>query len=149
MFVSGALSRFKAHETNDRMSLEMRKQYVMALEIDNDIEESQSQLDKINAELAVGDKTTQMVLSEIYERDGKWLNVYETLRDYLPPDGKAGGYWETQTHLSPLLRLCRAEIQLGLNLMAIHTAREADRLYPNSLRASDILAVALLRNNSP
>lgn len=147
--LADALAKFKTYDTDSRMSLPMRRQYVMALEIDDDLETGQDQLNKIAAQLANGDKTKQMALSEIYERDGKWLEVYETLRDYLPPDAKPGEYWETQTHLAPLLRLCRAEIQLGLGLKAVYTAEEAVRLYPNSIRAADLLSVSLLRHGAP
>jgi predicted Zn-dependent protease len=139
MLLKRAVEEFRNRQVEGRLSLDMQYELVRALEEDGDLEGARQVLAEI-AQSHPGDADRgRVVLSEIYDRKEDWHQVYETLRGYLDSD---------RPDLSPILRLCRAELKLGLGLMALHTATEAVRLFPHSGEAAAMQAEALLKFDS-
>jgi len=162
-----AIEDFARREANDELSLDMQYLYVLALEMSGRVDLARRQLESIVERNPDEKEAARVVLSEVYERKGDWINVYETLRTYPEPrDGeditpqleKIELTWPPDNlpraaadiiHLSPLLRLVEAQLELRLGVAAVYTAREAVRLYPYSPRATELLATALFELGEP
>ncbi|MBT3193666.1 MAG: archaeosortase/exosortase family protein [Verrucomicrobia bacterium] len=156
-----AIDHFADHR--DELSLDMQYLHVFALEMIGRIDLAKRELNNIVERYPSEEENARVVLSEVYERKGDWINVYETLRTYLeprdastemlspadielswPPDSLAQRTADT-IHLKPLLRLVRAQLELRLGLAALHTARTTVELYPYSTKAIELLATAHTR----
>jgi len=135
-----ALQQFMLREQEVGLSLPLQYLLVRALEMNDEIEDAQRRLAVIAEEFPAERQKTRIILSEIYERKADWSSVYETLREYPAAE---------DAQLTPLLRLCRAQLRLHLGLAAIRTARAAVERYPLSTRAAGMLAEATLRYDSP
>lgn len=162
-----AVKDFASREANDELSLDMQYLYVLALEMSGRVDLARRQLEKIVERQPDEQDAARVVLSEVYERKGDWINVYETLRTYLeprdaesitPPLEQIELTWPPDNlpraaadiiHLNPLLRLVRSQLELRLGVAAVYTAREAVRLYPYSPRATELLATALFELGKP
>ncbi len=166
-YLAEAVRDFARHAADGRLSLDMQYLYVLALEMNGRIDLARRQLDRIVEQHPEEKEAAHVVLSEVYERKGDWISVYETLRTYLeprdaesvtpaideieltwPPDNLPRAAADI-IHLNPLLRLVKAQLELRLGLAAVHTAREAVRLYPYSPRATELLATALFALGEP
>lgn len=134
-----ALDEFAARDAGGRLSMDMQYEFVSGLEMANRVEESRTLLDRIAKLFPEKTESNLLFLSDIYERKRDWSNLYELLREY--PQG-------ARLQLSPMLRLCRAQMELRLGLGAIYTARETVRRFPGSGQASAALAEALARYDS-
>ncbi len=156
-FLEIALKHFKTEDEENKLSLDMQYLYTKALEMSGRVDLARRQLETIVTKRPEEALPARVLLSEIYERKGDWINVYETLRTYLYPEDSNSAKtlsWPptlpTQAapesiHLNPLLRLVRAQLELRLNLAALHTAQETLRLFPYSPRAIELLAGAYLQ----
>ena len=122
------------------LSLPMRYAFAEALEMAGHAEEAHARLAAIGAEYPDEANAVMMRQSEVYERQGKWQQVYETLREHM---------FSKNPLPEPLLRLCRAQGELGLDLAALRTAAEGVRRFPNSTRPARLLAETLLRIGDP
>jgi len=161
-YLSRAIDAFAAREKEGVLSLDMQYLYALALEMSGRVDLAKHQLQRIVDRNPEEKESVRIVLSEIYERKGDWINVYETLRDYLAPRQDvlpaAGALaaieleWPPDNlplaaadviHLNPLLRLVNAQLELHLGIAALHTAQETVRLYPYSTRGIELLATAL------
>lgn len=139
-FLKAALTEFRERESRGTLSLTMHYEYVKALEMAGDIPSAKRVLARLTAEHPeMADRNT-LLQSELFERLNDWQNVYETLRGRATTDNP---------DLPSLVRLCRAELELRLNLAASFTARKALRHYPNSSQATAVMALALLTDNAP
>jgi len=134
-YLERALTEFAHRDERDRLSLEMQYEYVGALDVADRLDEARERLRRIALGHDEERCKCRLALSEMYERRTDWQNVYEALRGYssLPEPG-----------LSGMLRLCRAELGLGLGLAAVHTARATVQRFPASTRAVSMLARTLL-----
>jgi len=163
-----AIRAFEKREIEKTLTLDMQYLFVTALEMARKVPEAKALLKRI-VERDPGEKqAARVVLSEVYERAGDWVNVYETLRDYLrsreatnttqtvdtdniadwpPEEIRVAGVSALQ--LIPLMRLIEAQIELNFGLAAIYTAREAKKLYPFVPQIDMLLAKALARYDSP
>ena len=145
------------------LTLDMQYLYALALEMNARIDLAKKQLQNIVEQYPAEKDNVRIMLSEIYERKGDWINVYENLRTYLTPDkhdsissGDLSSIkltwppteFETASaenvHLKPLLRLIKSQLKLKMRLSALHTARETVRLFPYSAQAVELLAQAQL-----
>jgi len=135
-----ALSEFQRRDKQGKLSLDFQYEYVKALDMAGKSEQARDLLSKIAKTYPESATANRLLLSEIYERAGDWQNVYEVLRDYLmtaaPPQPE------------PVLRLCRALLELRLGVAALYTAGEAVRLFPQSGQAAARLAEALIHFDS-
>jgi len=121
------------------LSVSMRYLYVLALEMAGDVRAARDQLQKIVAHNPEEKQRARIILSEVFERKARWPDVYETLKGYAD---------EPEANLTPLLRLCEAQLQLHLGLAALDTAQTAVRLFPDSTQAASILSTALMTYDS-
>ncbi len=133
-YLQQALGQFAKRARTGELSLDMRYLYVRALEMNGDVDEARRELSTIVAAHPEERDAARVMLSRIYERKGDWINVYETLYDYLD---------QPQVHLPPLLRLCRAQFELKLGLGALATARRCVEEYPYAPQAGGMEARAL------
>jgi exosortase/archaeosortase family protein len=158
-----AIARFAVRASEGSLSLDMQYLYALALEMNSRVDLAKQQLEHIVQQHPEEAEDARVVLSEIYERKGDWINVYETLRTYLDPrtpDPESPSLddieleWPPDNlprrssdmiHLKPLLRLVRSQLELRLGLAALHTAKVAVELYPYSTRAIELLSTALSR----
>ncbi len=166
-FLAEAVENFRPREKENALTLDMQYLYVLALEMSGRVDLARQQLERIVERYPEEKEAARVVLSEVYERKGDWINVYETLRTYLEPRDPEKFTPELETvelnwppdniprppddiiHLGPLLRLVKAQLELRLGLAAVHSAREAVRLYPYSPRATELLATALFALGQP
>jgi len=135
IFLEKALKEFEIRSTGGRLTIAMQYEYARALEMKGLPEQAVAALNRITASHPDLEERDSAIISEIYERTGNWQNVYEILRGYLSNENPA---------LSPLLRLCQAQMELKLNLAALNTAREAVRMFPDSILAAGSLAIVLM-----
>jgi tetratricopeptide (TPR) repeat protein len=168
-FLEKAITLFENKEeensnsSDHSLSLDMQYLYAQALEMKSRIDLAKKQLEYIVKHHPSEKEIAHVMLSEIYERKGDWINVYETLRTYLftnkhnsvsaddlssikptwPPTEFETKYAEN-IHLKPLLRLIKSQLRLKMRLAALHTARETVRLFPYSAGSIEILAGAQL-----
>ncbi len=166
-FLAESIRDFEPREQRGELSLDMQYLYALALEMSGRIDLARQQLESIVERDPDEKESARIVLSEMCERKGDWISVYETLRTYLepreteadtptpeeieltwPPDNLPRAA-ATIIHLNPLLRLIKAQLELRLGLAAVHTAREAVRLYPYSPRATELHATALFALGQP
>ncbi len=161
-----AIAGFAEREQHGALSLDLQYLQAQALERAGRLDLARAKLDAIVHDNPQEAATALNLLSEMFERKGAWIQVYETLRTYLLAMPAAGG-GDSETpapddsmcwpplpvairtdaehiHLPPLLRLGEAQLKLQLPLAALFTAREAVRLYPYAPRAQALLAAALL-----
>ena len=138
--LADALERFASREETSGLTLPLQYLLVRALEMDDDVDGARRRLASIAQEFPDERKKTRVILSEIHEREADWSGVYEVLRDYPSVE---------DAQLTPLLRLCRAQLRLHLGIAATRTAREAVRRYPLSTRAAGMLVESALRYDSP
>jgi exosortase len=122
------------------LSVPMRYLYVLALEMEGDVQAACDQLQKIVIHNPEEKEKARLILSEVFERKARWPEVYETLKGYAE---------EPEANFTPLLRLCEAQLQLHLGLAALDTAQTAVRLFPGSTQAASILSTALMTYDSP
>lgn len=134
LYLSRALAEFRRRKEKNALSIPMQYEYASALEMAFAVEESTALLRNIAAASPQLGEMSRQALSEVQERNGDWQMVYETLRGYPSVDNP---------NLRTMLRLCQAQLRLGFGLSAIHTAREAVRLYPTSITAAGALATAI------
>jgi exosortase len=144
-YLQQALAQFKKHDESGSggmggLSVRMWYEYVLALEMTGDFAGAKRQVERLVSRNPDEKEKAQFVLSEIYERNSNWPEVYETLHGYSA---------EQEPNLMPLIRLGRSELQLHLGLAAIDTARTAIRLFPNSPQAAALLGDALITYDSP
>lgn len=132
-----ALAAFETHRAHGALSLPMLYLQAYAFEMAGRTAESRKALQEIARRFPEEALAVRIALSESYERARDSQGVYETLRT-LPEMG--------DPPLPALLRLGRAELDLNLNLAALHTARLIDRLYPRSALGDALLATALMQN---
>lgn len=162
-----AIAGFATHEQRGTLSLDLQYLHAQALERAGRLDLARAKLDSIVNHHPQEAAAARELLSEMVERKGAWVQVYETLRTYLletPAAGDVPGGTPTlddstrwppvpvairadteRIHLPPLLRLGQTQMMLHLPLAALFTAREAERLYPYAPRAQALLADALLR----
>ncbi|NQT94464.1 MAG: archaeosortase/exosortase family protein [Lentisphaerae bacterium] len=139
-FLQRAVQEFERRDKAGTLSLTLRYEHVRALEVAGESEAARERLQRIAKEFPAEKERARIVLSEIFERQGKWQRVYEVLR----------GYEQEKTpQLTPLVRLCRTHMILRLGLGAVHVSKQAVRLFPESSQAAAMLAGALLRYDSP
>lgn len=126
-----ALERFKQYKDTGKLSLQAHYEYINALEMAGDFDKIKTELSTIATSFP--DQADQILLksSELYEHNADWPNVYEALREY-------GN--KNRPSLKPLLRLCTAERNLKLGMLAIRTAEQTVKLHPNSTKAAAMLA---------
>jgi len=134
-----ALENFIFREQECGLTLPLQYLLVRALEMDDDIEGARRRLEFIATQFPEEKEKTRIILSEIHEREADWSRVYEILREYPAVP---------RPELTPLLRLCRAQLRLHLGIAAVRTARKAVAGYPFSTRAAGMLAEAALRYES-
>ncbi len=139
-YLQRALTQFASRKRAHPLSLDMHYLYVRALEMDGQINQAKRELSTIVAAHATEAESARIVLSRLYERKGDWINVYETLYDYLTPAAEESD--TPQWHLLPLLRFCRAQLELKLGLGALETARRAVEIFPYAPQAAGMLARA-------
>ncbi len=139
--LADVLEQFRMLDEQERLSLSMRYEYAFALEIDKRMDDARAVLERIAKTHPEQTETSRVELSAMYERQGDWISVYETLRTY-PDDTEL-------PRLTPLLRLATAQLNLQLGLGAIRTSRAAVHHYPNSGEAAGILSHALRDYDSP
>jgi len=163
-FLKKAIKSFETKAASEAgLSPDMQYLYVQALEMGARVDLAKQELQKISTEHPDQKKSVRIMLSEIYERKGNWINVYESLRTYLnqgysensesnvtallttswPPVATVSTSADS-IHLKPLLRLIKAQLKLKMRLAALHTARETIRLFPYSAQAIKLLAQAQL-----
>ncbi len=130
-----AVTRFAEYKKENKLSLAMHYVYVDALEISGSFERATEELAGIAEKYPEQKDSTKFRLSKIYEDRGDWQNVYETLRPYRN---------KSDVPLKILLRLCQAERNLKLSLMALQTAAYTVKLYPDSTKAAEMQANTLL-----
>ncbi|OGV68075.1 MAG: hypothetical protein A2283_18720 [Lentisphaerae bacterium RIFOXYA12_FULL_48_11] len=135
-----ALNEFKQRYANDKLSVPMQYEYARALEMDGKHSEAIAVISKISSVFPQTRNKNISVISEIYERIGDWQNVYETLRTFAASDNP---------DVSSLIRLCQAQMELKLNLPALHTACEAARRFPDAPQVRVALVAALLVLDMP
>lgn len=135
-----ALTEFAARDRAGRLSTGMRYAYAGALEMKGDIASAEAQLNAIAAADAGERARVRTALSEVYERQGDWENVYEIMRTY-PNTG--------DPELMALVRLARACTILRLPLAARRAAELCVRRYPDSSQAVAALAGVLLSFGAP
>jgi len=86
-YLKQAIEKF--HEYEDRatpgegLSLDMQYLYAYALEMDARTDLARAVLENIQKQHPAEKKRVRIALSEMYERKGNWIKVYETLRTYL------------------------------------------------------------------
>jgi len=139
-FLDKALEEFESRAAVNTLTLPMHYECVLALEVAGRAGDAREWLLRIAEAYPDEREKCRISLSEIYERSGDWQNVYETLRTY---------HAHPNAQLSPLVRLCRAQLNLRLGPASIFVAREAVRLFPRSTQAATVLATALTRYDSP
>jgi|GEM_PF-1114679 len=139
-FLEKALKEFEKRSRNGILNTAMQYDYARAFEMSGHAEKAVETINGISAARPDLEEYDTAVISEIYERMGDWQSVYETLRKCPSKDNPS---------LSPLLRLCQAQLELKLNLAALHTAREAVRRFPESTLAAASLTVALMNLDAP
>lgn len=143
-----ALLEFKKRDNMGTLSMEMGYEYVRALELAGNTEAAREQLKKYSKG-SDSERSTD-ILAQMFERSGDWQNAYETLRDLDPGGNETNNVPSlSSTQLFPLLRLCAAQRQLRLGFAALHTANYTVQLYPDSVRAIEMLASTLLEFDSP
>jgi exosortase/archaeosortase family protein len=135
-----AIRRFRQRDGAGQLTRPMQYALAGALEIAGDVPAARARLERIAGEAPAERNRVRFTLSEIYERQADWPNVYETLRGYAE---------ETAPALAPLLRLCQAQIALRLRLAAQVTVRRALALYPESTQAASFAAQLLLLGGEP
>jgi len=135
-----ALELFRRLKEEDGLSMELQYEYVRALDLADEVERAKRVLADIPAPNDADMQRNRGVLSEICERREDWQGVYESLRGCLDAE---------RPELSSLLRFCRAELKLGMGLMALNSAAETMRAFPHSGQAAATLAQALLTHDSP
>jgi hypothetical protein len=113
-----------------KYSTSMKFEYARMLEMTGNEIEMKAYINSLAREEASKDKVTSFI-SEINERKGDWVQVYENLRNYEIND---------RCTLSTALRLCRSQINLRMYLMANDTASRAARAFPESSLAAGVLA---------
>jgi tetratricopeptide (TPR) repeat protein len=165
--LQNALESFDAQQRDGLLSLDMQYLHALALEMSGRIDLAKAELERI-VELYPEEQDASMILlSEMYERKGDWIRVYEELRTYLeprkiqplsdnptvvdiewPPDDIVYAS-ASQIRLNPLTRLINAQLELRLHLAALHTAKVAYRMYPYSARIIELLATAHMRLDQP
>lgn len=134
-----AMGEFARRDARGDLTPADRFEYVFALEISGDMEGVRSQLTRI-AELVPRERDrARIMLSEVCERKGRWVEVYEILRGY----GQA-----PSPDLTPLLRLCAAQLELGLGVGALATAERIAQRFPASTQGASISATALREYDS-
>ncbi len=165
--LADALERFGEQERKGTLSLDMQYLHALALEMSGRIDLARHALEQLVAQNPEEGGPARVMLSEMYERKGDWINVYETLRTYLTPSKEESDpidlkalelQWPptnipraspAQIHINPLIRLVTAQLKLHLHVAALYTAQEAYRLYPYSARAIENLALAYMRMDRP
>jgi len=161
-----AIHGFAGREQRGALPLDLQYLNAQALERAGRLDLARERLDAIVRDNPREAEAVRVLLSEMYERKGAWVQVYETLRTYLldvpdpegtqpatasrdatgwPPVPVAIRADSERIHLAPLLRLGEAQLKLHLPLAALFTARETVRLYPYAPRAQALLANALMR----
>ncbi len=167
-FLRRALREFEARQHRGELSIDMQYLYVRALEMGDEVDGARAELAEIVSRHPEEREAARVVLSEVYERQADWVNVYETLRDYLAPDARSmppaalsnalAESWAPLdnrpstmhgVHLLPLLRLGRAQIELRLGVAALYTTREAVKRYPYATQARAMQARAAAAYGSP
>jgi exosortase/archaeosortase family protein len=168
-FLQTALSEFQAREQQGTLSLDMQYLYVRAMEMAGDVDGARAELAAIVSRHPTEAFTAKIALSEVYERQADWVNVYETLHNYLTAEEDtsvaaadtndvAAAAWDSPAapattgrgiRLLPLLRLGRAQIELRLGIAALHTGLEAVKRYPYATQARGLLARAMAGYDSP
>jgi len=133
--LSRALAEFARRDAADALSLDFQYEYVQALEIAGRVDEAREQLGRIAGRHPDRSAGNRVLLSELYERQGDWQGVYETLRDYLATTA--------QPQPAPAVRLGHAALELRLGIAALRAGREAVRRFPESGQAAGVLAAAL------
>ncbi len=137
--LADALVAFRERAAAGRLSLDMQYEYVGALEMSGDLPGVLAALESMVASHPEQRGRARLVRSAVYERQGNWQSVYETLR----------GYESTSDpDLIPLIRLTRAALELRLGLYALQTARATWRRFPEASQAVGMLAQVCLLHDS-
>ena len=137
--LEAALAEFRRRDERDALTRHMHDEYIRALEIAGDVDEARRQLARLDEKYPRDRERHRTRLSEIHERSADWQQVYEMLRGYPSID---------VPHLSPLIRLCEAQLRLKMGLPAMVTAWDAARRYPQFGQAAAYLAAALMEHDS-
>jgi tetratricopeptide (TPR) repeat protein len=133
-----ALAQFKERDARESLSLAMHREYVNALEMTGTPRMALAHLSRMLSLYPDQADNITVIRSEILERTGAWPSVYETLKDYPFSEKPA---------LAPLLRLCRAALNMRLSIAALFSSEHAVKLFPQSAYAAGMLAETLLANN--
>jgi exosortase/archaeosortase family protein len=136
-----ALDGFLAREQAGTLTLELQYAFIRLLDQMDRLPDVRKRLEALSAAIPSTARQNQVLLSEVLERHGDWVGVYETLRAYPRAE-------EKDLQLAPLLRLAEAESRLELGLAALHTAALTARLYPDSSQAAGVQAIVLNRFDS-
>ncbi len=149
------------------LSLDMHYLYVHALERSGKLRKAEEQLQEIRRLHPNEAAGTRALLSAIHERAGHWIDVYETLHDYIehPEGGSAPldteqlstswkpflseGTIHRTHHIDPLIRLGRAQRELNLGIAASHTARFTAKLFRYAPQSQALLTSCLFEYESP
>lgn len=134
-----AIAMFAPLADSGTLSISLHYEYVWALEVSSGVDAARDELKRLVALHPSEEDNARIRLSEVYEDAAEWESVYETLRGYLG---------SRVPRIDAVLRLCQAQRMLRLGIGALHTAREAVRLFPDSTRAATMLADVLMTQDS-
>ena len=163
-FLTQAIRDFRLKlDAGELLSLDMQYLYALALEMNSRIDLARQQLSKIEESHPEEKENIRIMMSEMYERKGDWVNVYETLRTYLTQHESSTNAADTTSiklswpppeepqissstlHLKPLIRLTKAQIKLKMNLSALHTAQKTEHIFPYSTKAIELYVTTLMQ----
>ncbi|OGV61487.1 MAG: hypothetical protein A2498_16425 [Lentisphaerae bacterium RIFOXYC12_FULL_60_16] len=130
-----ARTGFESRAAIAPLSSPLEYEYVRTLELADQPAEAMARLNRLADRVPDVQDRNRLLISEIYERQAEWVQVYETLHGYAD---------SPEPDLVPLLRLSRAQQALGLPVAALQTARIAATRYPQSSEAATQWAKLLL-----
>jgi tetratricopeptide (TPR) repeat protein len=135
--IRAARKAFASSKRNHSTSLKF--EYARMLEMTGNKLELDAFINQLTRTEPNNEKVVSFI-SEINERKGLWLKVYEKLKDY---------DISNRSSLSTALRLARAQINLRLFLAAHNTAAKTVQSFPESSLAADMLATTEMLLDRP
>jgi len=152
--LSSAIITFEKSLANNKLTISMQYEFARAMELSGNAEGAIDLVRKTGIKHPEMERRNTVLISEIYERQNDWQNVYETLKGYLSSfDSQENMDSSFQTtaepDFMPILRLCRAQMNLRLGLGALNCARQARKYFPHSSQALELAAMATARYESP
>jgi exosortase/archaeosortase family protein len=160
-FLHKAIGIFSERDRQHSLTTDLQYIYAHALEISGRLDLARALLDTVVEREPGESASVRELYSEMLERKGAWMQVYETLRNLLladaPTDAQSpASAWPPvpvarradrgRLNLAPLLRLVNAQLELRLPLAAEFTVRETLRLYPYAPDAHALMARVLMLN---